>query len=82
MFEGETMEHDCENKKSLDTTLNVSKSIYSNYLYTQSFVCIWASSYEGNVSICGLSGYDLHRPQHCCKIYVNNTPLMNKEADL
>lgn len=39
MFEGETMEHDCENKKSLDTTLNVSKSIYSNYLYIQSFVC-------------------------------------------
>lgn len=33
MFEGEIMEYDCENKKSLDIILNVSKLIYSNYLY-------------------------------------------------
>lgn len=69
-------------KKSLDTTLNVSKSIYSNYLYIQSFVCIWASSYEGNVSICGLSGYDLHRPQHCCKIYEKGGRFVEKVQKL
>lgn len=51
MFEGETMEHDCENKKSLDTTLNVSKSIYSNYLYIQSKATCLSAVYQAMICI-------------------------------